>query len=300
MEYVVQKAIEYGFPPIIAIQMATLNPAQHHGLDAYIGGLAPGRQADIVVIPNIQTIQPRIVISKGRIVAKDGKLLARPRKPVYSRESQNTVKLPRPITAQDFKIPAPTNKEYANIRVIDLVTRLVTHEKHISIPVKNNQILADPEAGILKIAAIDRTIAPGQCFTGLIRGFGFHAGAIASSAAWDTTDIIVVGAEDLDMAKAVNRVIEMNGGHALSVDGRIKEEVPLPIFGLISQAPFSQLTKSMEKMTKASRELGFPYDAPLLTLTTLTCQAIPFLRICEEGLVNLKDGETVGLFLDAI
>jgi adenine deaminase len=202
------------------------------------------------------------------------------------------------MTARDFKIPAPANKEYTNVRIIDLVTELVTREEHISMPAKKNEIMPDPEAGVLKIAAIDRANTPGQCFTGLIRGFGIQSGAIASSAAWDTADIIVVGAVDLDMAKAVNRVVEMNGGYALSVNGRIQEEIPLPIFGLISQAPFSQLLNSIEKMTKAIRKLGFPYDAPLLTLITLTCQAVPFLRICEEGLVNLKNGETVGLCID--
>ena len=298
MEYIVQKAIEYGFPPITAIQMATLNVAEHFGIDSYVGGVAPGKQADLLVIPNVRNIKAQIVISRGKIVSKAGKLLTQPRKHNYSKECLSTINLSRPMAPNDFTISSPIKEGYAKVRVIKLKDRLKTYEKHLSVPVIDGKIKANSDNALLKVGAVDRTKYPGKCFTGLIQGFGMRSGALASSASWDSSVIIVVGANDIDMANSVNRVAEMNGGFSLSVKGNVLEEIPLPIFGLISQAKFSELFEAIRSMTSAVQKLGFPYDAPLLTLITLTCQAIPFLRICEEGLVNLKDGKSVGLFVD--
>ncbi|MBW2078311.1 MAG: adenine deaminase, partial [Deltaproteobacteria bacterium] len=129
------------------------------------------------------------------------------------------------------------------------------------------------------------------------RGFGLRTGAIASSKAWDTSDIIVVGENNADMALAVNRISELKGGAVVCAKGEIMAEIPLPVFGIISDLPIEMLARKMEEIRSAMKELGYPFEDPLLTLNTLTGAAIPFLRICEEGLVNLKGGETVGLIV---
>jgi adenine deaminase len=122
-------------------------------------------------------------------------------------------------------------------------------------------------------------------------------GAIACSAAWDTSDIVVVGENDRDMAGAVNRIHALQGGAVVYAKGKVLAEIPLPIFGIIADMPIVTLSKSMEKITRVIKDLGSPFENPLLTLVILTGAAIPFLRICEEGLVNLKDGKTVGLIV---
>jgi len=297
METVVQKAIRCGFDPVSAIQMATLNVAEHFSLDHLIGGIAPGRQADLVLIPDPETIDPKIVISRGCIIARDGKLVVEPRKHVYSPDSLHTVHLPNPLSASDFAINTATDAATVSIRVIDLVTSLVTREKRMNLPVDSGELKVDPENDLLKVAAVDRTHVPGKRFVGVIRGFGIRSGAVASSAAWDTSDIIVVGADEGAMAMAVNRVHALQGGVVVCDGGDVIAELPLPVFGLISERPMTGLRSDMERVKDRIVQLGFPYDDPLLTLITLTGQAIPFFRICEEGLVDFKSGNTVTLFV---
>ena len=298
MESIVQKAIDCGFEPIKAIQMATLNVAEHFAIDTFLGGIAPGRYADLVIIPDAARINAELVISNGQIIAQDGKLLIPPRKHPFSNESLNTVDLPRALEPSDFVIHAPANAEIARIRVIRMVTDLVTAEEEMNWPVANGQLSADLEKDMVKIAAIDRTHYPGKQFVGFIQGFGLQSGAIASSAAWDTSDVVVIGANDADMAFAVNRIRELQGGTVVCKDEKIMSELPLPIFGLVSDLPLESIDRKLKEVSKAAKDLGVAFPLPMLSLITLTGAAIPYLRICEEGLVNLKTGTTLPLFIE--
>ncbi len=120
---------------------------------------------------------------------------------------------------------------------------------------------------------------------------------MACSASWDTSDIVVVGADEADMAAAVNRIRAMQGGAVVHAGGRVLAELPMPVFGLISELPMPGIVDRLRAIRRAAASLGVGFPDPLLTLITLTGAAIPYLRICEEGLVNLKDGKTVGLFV---
>jgi adenine deaminase len=297
MEYIVQKAIDCGFDPIQAIQMATINVAEYFFLDDIIGGIAPGRYADMVVIPDPKDIKAECVVHKGTIIAREGKSLISPRMHSFSNKSRNSIRLTRDLEPSDFAIPVERGVAQANVRVIDLVTDLVTKEFIATVPVVDGEIRSDVSRDIIKVAAIDRRFSPGKTFVGLIRGFGMNTGAIASSKAWDTSDIIVVGENDADMAASVNRIHELQGGAVVCARGKILGEIPLPVFGFISDWRVEVLSKKIEEMRSAIKELGFSLHDPLLTINTLTGAAIPFLRICEEGLVNIKDGETVGLII---
>jgi adenine deaminase len=290
LEYVLQKAIDCGFEPVTAIQMATLNVAEHFSLDAFIGGIAPGRFADMVIIPDIKTIKARLVVSNGKVIAREGELLASPRPHQFNRPSLNSVRLNRDITPADFKIPVENDTASAPVRVIDLVTDLVTAESIIQLPVSGGELLPDTAQDILKVAAIDRTNHPGKTFTGLIKGFGLKSGAVACSAAWDANAIIAAGADDEDMAAAVNRIHACQGGAVVFNKGEILAELALPVFGLMSDLPVIDIARRLKQIKKAAATLGVPHPDPLLTLVTLTGAAIPYLRICEEGLVHLKDG----------
>jgi len=298
MEDLVQKAIDYGFEPINAIQMATLNAAEHFSLDHLVGGIAPGRLADLVIIPDDSTIAAQLVVSNGRIIAQSGDLLAAPRTHSFSTDSLNSVKLPRELKASDFVIHAPENVENITVRVINMVTDLVTAEIEERLPVNDGEITGDSHRDIVKIAAIDRYRNPGRLFAGLIKGFGLKAGAFACSAGWDTSDIIVAGTSDSDMATAVNRIHSLQGGVVVCEKGKILAEFPLPLFGLISDLALKDLVRQFETVTRAARKQGIPFPDPVLSLTTLTGSAIPYLRICEEGLVNLKSGKNVSLFVE--
>ena len=298
MEAIVQKAIDCGFEPINAIQMATLNVAEHFSLDHLVGGIAPGRYADFAIIPDIATITAQVVVSNGQVIARNGKLLEAPRSHAYASESLNTVNLPRNLNPSDFIIRAPDNVEHINVRVMNMVTDLVTAEIKESIAVHDGQISGDPDTDLAKIAAIDRVHNPGRLFVGLIKGFGIKSGAIACSAAWDTTDIVVVGSNDKDMAAAINRIHSLQGGAVVCLDENIVAELPLPIFGIISNLEIEDIVEAFKNVTRAAQNQGVPFPDPILSLITLTGAAIPYLRICEEGLVNLKDGRPVSLFIE--
>jgi len=295
MEYLVQKAIDCGFDPVVAIQMATLNVAEHFGLDDRIGGIAPGKLADMVLVPDPTTIDARCVVSNGRVIAQDGHLDVSPRRHVFASASLNSIHLDKPALASDFSIAYTGTGQTASVRVIEMVTDLVTREVTINLPVSDRQIKLDTDNDLIKVAAMDRTKFPGKTFTGLIKGFGMHAGAIASSAAWDTTCVIVVGADENDMALCVNRIRDLNGGAVVCRDGEVMAELPLPIFGLMTDLSIEQLDEKIDIIKRRAKDIGVSFPDPLLTIVTLTGAAIPYFRICEEGLVNLKDGKTKAL-----
>ena len=297
MDHIVQKAIDCGFEPVSAIQMATLNVAEHFNLDHLVGGIAPGRYADMVLLPDERTIRSECVISNGKIISKDGKLTVSPRSHTFSQRSLNSIRLSEAVKVEDFSIPAPHGTSHVRVRVIQMVSDLVTRESVLSVPMTQGKIQADINRDILKVAAVDRTIFPGKIFVGLLKGFGLKSGALACSAAWDTTDIIVAGSDDSDMVLAVNRIRELKGGAVICKQGRILEELPLPIFGLMSAQPLHEIDRKLKRITAAARQQGVPFPNPLLSLITLTGAAIPFLRICEEGLVDIKEGKTLGLFV---
>ena len=297
MEFVVQKAIDCGFSPVTAIQMATLNVAEHFGLDALVGGIAPARHADMLIVPDPAVVVPEIVISQGKIVAENGQALLRPRRHVFSGQSLASVHVPEPLKPADFTIRPPQSTPLVRVRVIDLITELVTQELEMEMPVAGGEILADTGKDIIKVAAIDRVHEPGKRFVGLIRGMGMTSGAFASSAAWDSSDIIVAGASDADMALAVNRIREMQGG-AVVCDGQaVLAELALPVMGIMADIPISEMARQLDAIRAAVAGLGVRFSDPLLTLVTLTGAAIPYLRICDEGLVNLKSGKTTGLWI---
>jgi adenine deaminase len=298
MDHVVQKAIDCGFDPVAAIQMATLNVATHFSIDSVIGGIAPGRYADLVMIPDVNTIDAQLVISNGKKVAQEGNLLTSPREHVFSEESLNSVKLIRELEASDFIIEANPNTDTARIRVIDMVTDLVTAEFLTDCSIVDGQIKPAVDQNMVKVAAVDRANLSGRMYVGLIRGFGLTSGALACSAAWDTSDIIVVGANDEDMAYAVNRIHMLQGGAVVCENQQILVELALPIFGIMSDLPINVIAQKLEEIKSAASKLGVAFSDPLLTLITLTGAAIPYLRICEEGLVNLKDGQRLSLFAD--
>lgn len=295
MEFVVQKAINLGFSPIQAIQMATINVAQRFAIDDAIGGIAPGRYADIVIIPDLGTIQAEYVISNGQIVAQNGEPLILPRKHRYPQSIQNSIRLTKDFAAGDFALPAEGSR--VKVRLIDQVTNLVTREEFIDMPVSDGQLKTDTDKDILKVAAIERSYGTGKSFVGLIRGIGLKRGAIASSASWDCGDIIVVGADETDMAQAVNQVKELSGGIVVCAGNRILAEIALPIAGELSTQPMETLASKLDDIQQAATDLGGNLPDIRITLSVLSTPAIPFLRICESGLFDLKQNRFVDLIV---
>ena len=316
MEAVLQKAIDLGFDPVTAVQMVTINPAEYFNLDDRVGGIAPGKYADIVVLPDLRNIKAEYVISNGRVIAKDRELRVQPKKYVFPDWMRCSIRLAKKYTPDDFLIRVPTRVPgdgasragsgdgpftgsagtaggSVEVRVIEQVTELVTQEGRIAVPHNGGIIAADPARDLLKISCIDFQSAPGKQFVGLIKGFKLKRGAIASSMAWDLTSIVAVGASDEDLAQAVNRVIDLGGGAVVCAGGRVLAEVPLPVGGYFSDSPIEEILRQGEELQKSAAGLGSPFANTHLTLMTLTSPAIPFFRICEEGLFDVRTNSMV-------
>ncbi len=295
MDYLVQRAIECGFDPVEAIQMATLNPAEHFRLDHDIGAIAPGRLADMVVIAELEKIHPLMVFSRGRLVVENDQVLTIEKQFTYPPDCMQTISLPKTYAADHFSIQTPTFCREVRVNIIHQITGLVTQEISKIVPVEHGEIKSMPERDLIKVAAIDRAHNPGNMFVGLLHGWGLREGAMACSTAWDTSDIVVVGASDSDMAHAVNRIHEIQGGMVICRHHQIIAELPLPVFGLISDLPIPEFAEKTKQLRKAAADLGFVYPNPLLTLSTLTGAAIPFVRICNHGLIHIKTGRPLPL-----
>ena len=297
MEYVVQRAIELGWPPVQAIQMATINAAQSFGLDDVVGGIAPGKFADMVLIPDLRTIKARLVVSSGRVIAENGRLLVQPRHHRFPAYVSNIFKVSRPLTAGDFMIPAPAGATEAKVRVIDFVTELVTKETQTVLPVQQGMIKADASQDIVKVMMMDSFSGLDRKFVGLVKGFGLKKGAIASSQVWDCAGLIVLGSDEAEMAMAANRVIELKGGIVVCAGGRVQAELALPLAGFICDLPVEELAQRLADIQRAAAGLGGSFPDAHLSLTVLTTPAIPHLRIIEAGLVNIRDGSIMELLV---
>jgi len=298
MDHLVQKAIDLGFPPILAIQMATINVAEHFNLDEYIGGIAPGRFADIVMIPDLNNIKPELVISNGKVVSQNGKISSEPRRHFYPGFAMKSVKLDRGFRPESFTIKSDTSKPSLNVRVIDQLSNVLTQESIFELKVNRGQIEMDVSRDILKIAAIERMYSPGQAFCGFIHGLGLKKGAIATSTCWDSAMIAVTGASEADMAIAVNRISELGGGTTVSLDGEIISELAFPIGGLISDEPMEALAEKLTDIQETARKMGCVSPDIRTTLSVLATPAIPYFRMCESGLYNVRTNKMVDLVVE--
>jgi adenine deaminase len=204
---------------------------------------------------------------------------------------KHTVRV-QPIASNDFAIPW----EGGAARVIELVPgQIVTEESREELETENGLAVADIERDLAKIAVVERHLATGRVGLGFVHGFGLERGAMATTIAHDAHNIVVVGVEDGDMARAVGRLTEMGGGLVVIADRGVQAELPLPIAGLLSEAPYEEVVEASEACLAAARELGCTFPAPFQTLSFLALSVIPKLKITDQGLIDVEDFEIVGL-----
>lgn len=294
MDALVNKAISLGIEPLVAIQMVTINVAQHFRLEDRIGGIAPSRYGDILLSERLEHIRPRFVISSGRLVAEDGKALTTSISNLSVERFVVGPSNPRRFSLEDFTPKLPYGQK-AKGSAIKMVTDLVTSMETLELEQKEGKLILEGVPGLNLVAAIERKADPNSYFVGLVLGYGLREGAFGCSAAWDTTDMLIVGKDPQDMAVAANRIFELKGGAAIVANGKILWELPMPLFGIMSDKKMPQLVEDFRRMRAILRELGVTFRDPLLSLVTLSTSAIPFFRICHEGYVDLKTGKRLGL-----
>jgi len=292
IDHLVRTAISLGLEPVTAIQMATLNAAEYFRLNDK-GAIAPGRRADLIVFEDLRDFKVEMVFRGGELVARDGAMVSPTREPssIALRSSVNVA----PLRIEDFRIEARGSRA----RVIGIVPRQLITEQLFEEPrMQDGVVVADPENDILKLAVIERHLASGNVGLGLVKGLGLKRGAIASSVAHDSHNIIVAGTTDEDMLAAVDEIVRMRGGLAVVRDGRRLTSLPLPIAGLMSDRPMGDVDRAMKALLAAASEMGSSLDDPFMTLSFLALPVIPTLKLTDKGLVNVMQFKTVPLFVD--
>jgi adenine deaminase len=278
MDRVVRRAIEEGIDPLVAIQMATLNGAEYFGMRHDLGSIAPGRLADILFVEDLRDFRAHRVLADGQA---PGALPGYE----YPRKAYESIRLARPLTADDLKIEA--SGERVRVRAIGVASGSVTTE-HVIIeaPVSDGEVRASAELDLAKAASIERHGGPGTIGLGFVTGFGLQRGAVGSTVAHDNHNVLVAGVSDADMILAVERLAEVGGGMIAVADGEVLALVELPIAGLISDRPVAEVAEQTLALSEAYRQLGSPVESPEMIFSFLSLGVIPALRLTNRGLVD--------------
>jgi adenine deaminase len=279
----VRAAVAAGIPAQDALLSASLSPAQWHGLNRH-GAVAPGYQADLLVLPDLERFVPEVVLKRGRAIEE----VPRHDVPEWVRQ---TVRI-HPVTADDFRIPWPGGRA----RAIGLVSDQVVTESLLVEPmVVDGLAVASSERDLAKIAVVERHLATGRIGLGFVSRSGLGNGALASSVAHDAHNLVVLGMSDDDMAFAATHLAGIGGGIVAVAGGRVLAECPLPVAGLLSDAPLDDVIAQSRACNDAAVELGWAGATPFLTLAFLALSVIPSLKITDRGLVDVDRFELVPL-----
>lgn len=285
LDYLIRTAIAGGVEPIAIYRAASVSAARAFGLFDR-GLIAPGQRADLVVIDSLEGCHAETVISAGRVVSED---LFSSRKTVDP-VGRNSVKAPR-VNASDFRAQSNSGKT----RAIGIIPgKIITESLDFELKIGPDGVEPDLARDVVKIAVVERHAKNGNIAVGFVHGFGLTAGAIASTVSHDCHNICVVGVSDEDIARAVNRLGEIEGGFVVVRDGKILAEMPLPIAGLMSVETYETVREQLRELRRAAEQLGTKLEEPFLQLAFVALPVIPHLKITDKGLVDVDKFEFVG------
>lgn len=290
MDRVLRHAIGQGLPAMTAIQMATINTADHFGVSREIGQIAPGRWADILLVDDLQNFQAQTVIARGELVAREGRLLVKIPAYPFPAWAKNSVHLPRKIAAADFALPVENDGSRVTCHVIGVIENQAPN-RHLKMQVKpqNGEVRTDITRDLAKIALIERHHGSGEIQVALISGFGFtRKCAVATTVAHDCHQMLVVGTDEESMAAAANRLAETGGGQVVTLGEEVIGEVQLPIAGLMSNQPVEVVARNAGSVLAAFKTCGCKLNSPNMQLALMALVVIPELRLTDKGLVDVE------------
>jgi adenine deaminase len=288
MDRVVRHAIGLGLDPVIAIQMMTLNTAQHFGVDRDMGSIAPGRYADIVLTSDLQDFKAELVIGAGQVLAENGKLLVDLPQYAYPDDIQHTVRLGHPLKPDNFCVTAPATPSVTAHVIGVIENQAPTRHLTARLQVVDGEVMPDPNQDIARVALVERHRATGEVVNGFVQGFGFNVPcAVAATVAHDSHHLLVVGTSRDEMALAVNTLAKVGGGVVVIREGQQLALVELPIAGLMSTERAEVVAKKSTQMVQAMQACGCRLNNAYMQLSLLALVVIPELRISDLGLVDV-------------
>lgn len=298
LDHLVGKAIELGVPVLDAFRMVSLNPAEHFRLSSQIGSIAPGRKADILLMTSPNSFPPERVIVGGKVVAERGRLICDIPVPSVPPSLMASVNL-GPGDASKLECPAPAGANSVPARVIEARDGAAYNkELVIDLPVVDGLVQGDLANDILKIAVVERYGRNGNVAVAFTKGFGLKHGAIATSMSVPANNIVTVGTNDDDMWRAVTRLEEINGGFVVVDKGVVLSEMPFPICGMMSPAPFEEVVVGVETTQDAVRSLGSPFRHPFLTMAHTVLPTLPDLGMTDKGLIDVAASALVSSLIE--
>ncbi|MFH2069632.1 MAG: adenine deaminase [Elusimicrobiota bacterium] len=290
VDFIIREAVSMGLDPVTAIRMATINTAEYFRLPR-IGAVAPGYQADIVIFDNLKRPVPEMVFRRGEVVSVDGKFIGKKRKLEGMLRGSINVRWLHP---DDFSVHAAKK----NIQAIEIVPhQIITKKRIYPAKIEKGNAVSDIKRDLLKLVVVERHLASGNIGKGFVRGFGLKRGAIASSVAHDSHNIICVGVDDKSIFTACVEIVKIGGGLCIADGEKILGKLPLPIAGLMTDKPLENVVKELEKLNSISRKLGCVLADPFMTLSFLALPVIPELKLTDKGLVDVKKFKVVDLFV---
>ncbi len=287
VDYVIRRAIQEGVDPIEAIQMATLNVAEHFECARELGNIAPARFADIVILDKLETVSVNTVIADGKVVSQNGKLTAHLPTPTYPEAVMQSMHLKRAPNLEDLAVRTKTKNDTVRVRAIGVLpTNILTHNLESEVPVNEGKALTNPREDVAKIAVFERHRGSGNVAVGFVKGLGLKEGAVASTVGHDCHNLVVAGMDDASMIAAANLLAQSGGGMVAVKDQKPLSHLPLPIAGLMSDKSVETVSRQMKELKDAWSRLGSKLPSPTITLAFTTLSVIPELRITDKGVLD--------------
>jgi adenine deaminase len=297
INYMVENAIGLGMDPIQAIQMATINAAAHFRIDHKIGSLAPGRWADILLIPDLRSIQPEMVFFKGKLAAANGRLMTYPTKTIFPEWLYKTIRVTRGEHPTDFFLSAQETE--IKVHVIEILPDQITNSRGEAVlPMIHGNVSADPRRDVLKLAVVERYGKNGNIGITFVKGFNLHKGAISSSVSHDHHNIVIAGVDETSMATCVRATVEMQGGLVVAVGKDVIARLPLPLGGLMSSEPSGRVIAQLDAINSCAQALGSTLSSPFMTLSFISLPTVPEFGLTDMGLIDVRTHQIISPFVD--
>ena len=297
MDFVVRRAIALGLSPMQAIQSVTLNAATYSGLEQEIGGIAPGRHADLAFLEDLNGVRVHSTMIGGKVLAKNGESLFRGAPIAWPDETIRCLSIGMKVSPESFRIPCAATR--ARIRVMELVGQTITAERILEVAAPGGALETDPGADLLKVAVFERHQPGGGIAFGFLKGFGARVGAVGMTTNLDENTLLIAGSSDRDMALCADILVKAGGGIAVIDRGEVLEKIEFPVGGIFSLAPWRKTGVKLERINRCLRERGAPFAKPIYALGFLTFVTLPSLRITARGLISAKDRKIVPLFVES-
>ena len=286
IDHCIRESIQLGLDPIDAITMASKNCFDYYNMGKDLGGIAPGKLADILVFDNLTTIKPTKVFVGGKLVVSSGKLVSKIKSKIIPKWIKQTVKL-RKFSENYFHVASKSSS--VNVNLISMQTEIITKKDESELPTKNGNVLASKDKDIWKVAAFDRTFGSKKHTVGFLKNFGAQIGAFASTWSFHENDMIVIGSNEKDMTVAANNLVKTQGGMTIVSDGKTLATLPLQMAGIISTDPFEKVSQSFADLNSTLLESGCKFKKPHLIPLFLPFLALPSIRILYRGIVDVKN-----------